>query len=61
MTINQGVKRAIEWISVQRKVEPHKPLTRLIDEAVFKFNLTPKDSQFLYSFYKNQQNQDDPK
>jgi hypothetical protein len=60
MTINQGVKKAIEWISAQRKVEPDKPLTSLIDEAVFKFDLPPKDSQFLYSFYKKDQNKDEP-
>jgi hypothetical protein len=46
------VKRAVEWISLQKKMTPALEFKAIINEAIFKFDLTPKESEFLYSFYK---------
>lgn len=56
MSDNPRIKKAIEWISAQISLEGEKSLTRLIDEAVFRFDLSPKDSQFIYSFYRDRSN-----
>ena len=48
---NQALKRAVKWISENLKIDPDANLIDLINEAIFKFDLTPKDSQFLFSFY----------
>ncbi len=52
--IPQGdaLKKAVEWISEQRKAGPGKSLTALADEAAFRFDLSPKDGEFLLRFLK---------
>lgn len=46
-----GVKKAIQWIDEERKENPDRKLLALLDEAGMKFNLSPKDSDFLLRFY----------
>ncbi len=49
----ERVKRAIEWISLQRKMDPEKPVRKWIGEAIFRYDLSPRESDFLYTFYKD--------
>lgn len=49
-----SVKKAIEWISLQRKMESTVPLKKLINDAMLRFDLSPKDSEFLVSFYREE-------
>jgi len=51
------LKKAVKWISEKRKEAPGSNLTRLVDDAGFQFDLSPKDSQFLLRFVKNDDNQ----
>jgi len=53
----EQLKNAIKWISEKRKKTPDINLTKLVDEACFQFDLSPKDSQFLLRFVKNDDNQ----
>ncbi len=46
-----GLRKAIEWISLERQVEPERRLGLLIDEAARKFDLSPADSEFLYRHF----------
>jgi len=46
----EKVKQAIKWIS-ERK-DGHKNISILIQEASTKFNLSPKEEEFLCIFYK---------
>ncbi len=46
-----GLRKAIEWISQERQVEPERRLGLLIDEASRKFDLSPADSEFLYRHF----------
>ncbi len=46
------LRRAVKWIGEQR-AETGKPLHKLIDEAAMKFNLGPKDTEFLVRFFKD--------
>ncbi|WDP92639.1 MAG: hypothetical protein HUN04_24125 [Desulfobacter sp.] len=47
-----ALKKAIQWISEQRKKDPAKAPAVLADEAGFRFDLSPKDSEFLLRFVK---------
>ncbi len=52
MPQSDRLKKAIEWISEQRKAESDRNLTALADEAAFRFDLSPKDGEFLLRFLK---------
>jgi hypothetical protein len=45
------LKRAMEWISERRK-EGESP-QKLLDQAAMRFNLSPKDVQFLENLLKS--------
>jgi hypothetical protein len=45
------VKRALEWISEKRK--EGGSFQKLVDEAAMRFNLSPKDVEFLDKFFKS--------
>ncbi|MBU8849986.1 MAG: hypothetical protein KOO65_09015 [Desulfobacterales bacterium] len=51
------LKKAVRWISEKRKQNPDINLTKLVDDAGFQFDLSPKDSQFLLRFVKNDNHQ----
>jgi hypothetical protein len=47
-----ALKKAIQWISQERKKDPDINLALLVDKTAFKFDLSPKDSEFLLRFVK---------
>ncbi len=50
-----GVRKAVNWISKMREDEGKKvSLDVLIDQASMRFNLSPKDADFLHRFFKDQ-------
>ena len=49
----ESLKRAVKWISENLKSGKETAVDPLINEAVFRFDLTPKDSDFLYHFYND--------
>lgn len=52
MPEGEELRKAIKWISDNREDSPDKPLVKLIDEAVFKFDLSPLDADFLIGFFR---------
>ena len=46
----EALRKAVKWISEERKFKPDKNLLKLIEEACIKFNLSPKDGEFLARF-----------
>lgn len=52
MPEGEELRKAIKFISSGREENPGKPLIKLIDEAVFKFDLSPVDAEFLIGFFK---------
>lgn len=54
----ESLKKAVKWISEKRKENPDINLSRLVDEAGFQFDLSPKDSQFLLRLVKDDNHQD---
>jgi hypothetical protein len=45
-----ALRKAVQWISKTRE-EGNTPLPNLIDQACVRFNLSPKDSEFLNRFF----------
>jgi len=46
----EDLGKAVKWISEKRKHEHVKDLKQLVDDASLKFNLSPKDAEFLSRF-----------
>jgi hypothetical protein len=49
---SEQLKRAVRWISEQLKDDEQLSKQKLINEAISRFDLNPKQSMFLQSFYK---------
>jgi hypothetical protein len=45
-----AIRKAVQWISKMRE-EGNTPLPNLIEQACVRFNLSPKDSEFLNRFF----------
>ncbi len=54
---SEQLKKAIEWISEKRRMNPQIQPALLADEAGFRFDLSPRDSEFLLRFVKNDDHQ----
>jgi hypothetical protein len=55
----ESVKKAVKWISDKRQYEPETcgPLATLVEQAAERFDLSPKDEDFLFRFFKSEQQQ----
>ena len=51
----EDLRKAVKWISEKRKHEHVKDLKQLVDDACLKFNLSPKDAEFLSRFVTSNQ------
>jgi hypothetical protein len=51
MPEGEDIKKAIKWISSSLEEKDKQPLPILIEKAVFKFDLSPKDADFLTGFF----------
>jgi len=43
----ENFRKAFKWISEECKFNPDKEITALVEEAGLKFNLSPKEADFL--------------
>ena len=49
----ERVRQAVKWISENLKEDEKKPIYRLIQDASLRFTLSPKEEDFLRSFYED--------
>ena len=47
----EDLRKATMWISDERLNNPKASLTNLIEQACVKFDLPPKDAEFLMRFF----------
>jgi hypothetical protein len=47
----EDLRRAVKWVSASLEAMPGSPVQPLVQEAVFKFDLSPKDAEFLIGFF----------
>ena len=50
MPEGEDLRKATKWISNMRKEDPDASVDALIDEASTRYNLSPKDTEFLVRF-----------
>jgi hypothetical protein len=48
----EKVRQAVKWIAETRLGDESHPIGELIEKAAGQFNLSPKDEEFLRSFYE---------
>lgn len=48
----EDLRRAVQWISSHLVEDPDCPIMPLVNEATFKFDLSPMDAEFLIGMYR---------
>ena len=48
----ESLRRAVRWISGHLEEDAEQPLPPLIESATLRFDLTPRESEYLYAFYR---------
>ena len=43
----EEIRKAVKWVSEERKYNPGKTINTLVEEACLKFDLSPKEADFL--------------
>ncbi len=51
----EKLRQAVKWISGMRQEDETRPIPELIREASNQMNLSPKEEEFLNSFYEDDQ------
>ena len=46
----EKMRQAVKWISEMRQEQEGKSITSLIQEAALRFNLSPREEEFLVGF-----------
>lgn len=52
---SESLKRALRWVSENLKTDTDMEKFAIIQDADLRFDLSPKDEQFLYNFYRNRE------
>lgn len=52
MPQGEGLRKAVKWISCELEENPANSPLKLVQEAVIRFDLSPKDTEFLMQFYR---------
>lgn len=52
MPEGENIQKAIKWISANIEENADQPISKLVEKAVFKFDLSPVDSEFLIGFFR---------
>ena len=50
----EDLRKAVKWISEERKYNPEAKPSKLIEEACLKFDLSPMDAEYLFNFLKKE-------
>jgi hypothetical protein len=50
-----AVRKAVQWVSKMREGGAKESLAILIEQACVRFNLSPKDCDFMNRFFREQQ------
>ena len=48
----EEIRKAVKWISDKKQYEGETDLTKLVQQAGLKFNLSPKEESYLERFIK---------
>lgn len=48
----EEIRRAVKWVSANLQDNPRQSAMPLVQEAIFTFDLSPKEAEFLTKFYR---------
>ena len=48
----EDLRKAVKWISEMRQDDPEAKLSKLIEQACLKFDLSPMDGDYLQKFFR---------
>jgi hypothetical protein len=48
----EDIRRAVKWVSGNLQENPGQPVGPFVQEAIFKFDLSPRDAEFLIMFFR---------
>ncbi|MFP4474396.1 MAG: hypothetical protein ACLFOY_02485 [Desulfatibacillaceae bacterium] len=54
MPEGEDIRRAVKWISEARTENPDARADKLVAEAASRFNLSPREEEFLAHYIKNE-------
>ena len=52
MPQGENIRKAVKWISEKIQENPGKTPLGFVNDAVMRFDLSPKDGEFLFEFYR---------
>jgi hypothetical protein len=52
MPEGEAIRKAVKWISAHLDEAPGLSPQKLVHEAVLRFDLSPKETEFLMEFYR---------
>jgi hypothetical protein len=52
MPAGEDIRRAVKWISENQEANPEESRIKLIEQAVFRFDLSPLDTEFLMNCFR---------
>jgi len=53
MPEGENIRRAIKWISANLEEDEKQAVRQLVEKAVFKFDLSPKETEFITGFFRS--------
>ena len=51
---SENIRRATKWLLEERQYSPEIPVSKLIEQACMKFDLSPMEAEFLQRFVKDE-------
>ncbi len=55
MPEGESIKKAIQWVSEKLEENREANVVALVNRAISRFDLSPKDAEFLLRFYKKRE------
>ena len=53
MPDGEELRKAVKLVSGELEMNPDQPLQPLVQRAIFTYDLSPKDGEFLIRFFRN--------
>ncbi len=50
----EDLRRAVKWVTDRLRENPGRPVQPLVQEAIFKFDLSPRDAEFLTGLFRRE-------
>ncbi len=54
----EELRRAVKWVTDMLRELPGQPVKPLVREAVFRFDLSPRDAEFLIRLFRQEKEEE---